>query len=88
MVTNKDIDLIILELLSDLLTMLGIGDSKKTNHLVGLDGAEERLHLFKANLMEEGSFDTAINGCDGVFHTASPTILSATDPQVNICSYD
>ncbi|KAM6594628.1 hypothetical protein CsatA_002331 [Cannabis sativa] len=59
-------------------------DTKKTDHLVALDGAKERLHLFKANLLEEGSFDSAIIGCDGVFHTASPAFLSATDPQAEI----
>ncbi|KAM1157993.1 hypothetical protein ACFX1X_028849 [Malus domestica] len=31
-------------------------DSKKTEHLRSLDGAKERLHLFKADLLEEGSF--------------------------------
>ncbi|GMY34721.1 cinnamoyl-CoA reductase 1-like [Fagus crenata] len=40
-------------------------DPKKTNHLQLLDGAKERLHLFKANLLEEGSFDSAVEGCDG-----------------------
>ena len=62
-----------------------IDDPKKTEHLLALDGAKERLHLFKANLLEEGAFDSAINGCDGVFHTAFPVIHSAIDPQVDIC---
>ncbi|KAK6928773.1 NAD-dependent epimerase/dehydratase [Dillenia turbinata] len=52
-------------------------DPRKTEHLVGLDGARERLKLFKANLLEEGSFDSLVEGCDGVFHTASPVLLSA-----------
>ncbi|XP_030492829.2 phenylacetaldehyde reductase isoform X1 [Cannabis sativa] len=59
-------------------------DPRKTEHLLALDGAKERLHLFKSNLMDEGSFDSAISGCDGVFHTASPVIHSATDPQAEI----
>ncbi|GMN53648.1 hypothetical protein TIFTF001_022784 [Ficus carica] len=59
-------------------------DPKKTENLLSLDGAKERLHLFKANLLEEGSFDSAIDGCDGVFHTASPVILSSSDPQAEI----
>ncbi|XVF09705.1 hypothetical protein REPUB_Repub07fG0118300 [Reevesia pubescens] len=33
-------------------------DPKKTEHLLALDGAKERLHLFKAELMDEGCFDT------------------------------
>ncbi|KAK6928777.1 NAD-dependent epimerase/dehydratase, partial [Dillenia turbinata] len=51
-------------------------DPRKTEHLVGLDGARERLKLFKANLLEEGCFDSLVEGCDGVFHTASPILLS------------
>lgn len=50
-------------------------DPKKTEHLPALAGAKERLHLFKANLVEEGSFDPVIDGCDGVFHMASPVLF-------------
>ncbi|KAG6532824.1 hypothetical protein ZIOFF_006678 [Zingiber officinale] len=60
-------------------------DPKKTEHLRALDGAAERLHLFKANLLEENSFDAGIEGCDGVFHTASPFYHAVTDPQVCDC---
>lgn len=59
-------------------------DPKKTEHLLALDGAKERLHLFEADLLEEGSFDSVVYGCDGVFHTASPVSISVTDPQVCI----
>ncbi|KAI5341936.1 hypothetical protein L3X38_009811 [Prunus dulcis] len=59
-------------------------DSKKTEHLLALDGAKERLHLFQADLMEEGSFDAAVDGCEGVFHTASPVLLSANNPQAEL----
>ncbi|XP_019151167.1 PREDICTED: cinnamoyl-CoA reductase 1-like [Ipomoea nil] len=48
----------------------------KVSHLLALDGAKERLHLFEADLLKENSFDDAINGCEGVFHTASPVDLS------------
>ncbi|MBA0619719.1 hypothetical protein Godav_005528 [Gossypium davidsonii] len=48
-------------------------NEKKLAHLWRLDGAKERLKLVKADLLEEGSFDDAIMGCQGVFHTASPT---------------
>ncbi|KAB1224977.1 Tetraketide alpha-pyrone reductase 1 [Morella rubra] len=57
---------------------------KKTEHLLALDGAKERLHLFKADLLEEGSFDSLVNGCEGVFHTASPVALNVTDPQAEV----
>uniref|UniRef100_A0A6N2LD34 NAD-dependent epimerase/dehydratase domain-containing protein n=1 Tax=Salix viminalis TaxID=40686 RepID=A0A6N2LD34_SALVM len=60
-------------------------DPKKTEHLLALDGAKERLHLFKADLLEEGAFDPVVDGCEGVFHTASPVSLSPTDdPQVDL----
>lgn len=57
---------------------------KKTDHLLKLDGAKERLHLFKAELLEDGSFDAAIDGCEGVFHTASPFYHAVTDPQAEL----
>ena len=62
-------------------------DQKKTEHLLSLDGAKERLHLFKADLLEEGSFDSVIEECECVFHTASPVIVSVTDPQVHLFIY-
>ncbi|KAL3645144.1 hypothetical protein CASFOL_010324 [Castilleja foliolosa] len=54
-------------------------DSNKIEHLLALDGAKERLHLMKADLLEEGSFDAVVDGCDGVFHTASPFFMATTD---------
>jgi len=58
-------------------------DRKKTDHLLALDGAKERLKLFKADLLDEGSFELAIDGCETVFHTASPVAITVkTDPQV------
>ncbi|KAL6966526.1 hypothetical protein U1Q18_032305 [Sarracenia purpurea var. burkii] len=59
-------------------------DPKKTEHLLALDGAKERLHLFKANLLEDGSFDSVVVGCVGVFHTASPFYHDVKDPQVEL----
>ncbi|KAG9142948.1 hypothetical protein Leryth_006218 [Lithospermum erythrorhizon] len=65
-------------------TVRDLGDPKKTAHLLALDGAKERLHLFKANLLEEGSFDAVVEGCEGVFHTASPFYHAVTDPQAEL----
>ncbi|KAF3327140.1 cinnamyl alcohol dehydrogenase [Carex littledalei] len=59
-------------------------DPNKTEHLRALDGANERLHLYKADLLEEGSFDAAIAGCVGVFHTASPCSLDETNFQAEL----
>uniref|UniRef100_A0A0D9WS91 NAD-dependent epimerase/dehydratase domain-containing protein n=1 Tax=Leersia perrieri TaxID=77586 RepID=A0A0D9WS91_9ORYZ len=43
------------------------GDAKNA-HLMALDGAAERLRLFKADLLDYGSMAAAIAGCDDVFH--------------------
>ncbi|CAI0473778.1 unnamed protein product [Linum tenue] len=47
-------------------------DDPKNAHLRALEGAEERLTLCKADLLEYQSLREAISGCQGVFHTASP----------------
>ncbi|CAL2246133.1 unnamed protein product [Prunus armeniaca] len=47
-------------------------DDPKNAHLRELEGARERLSLRKADLLDYDSLKEAINGCDGVFHTASP----------------
>ena len=59
------------------------GDPKKTLHLTSLDGAKQRLELFKADLLEEGSFDSVVEGCEGVFHLASPCVAQVNDPEVH-----
>ncbi|XP_060670465.1 disease resistance protein RGA2-like [Ziziphus jujuba] len=38
-------------------------DPKETEHLLFLDEAKERRHLLKANLLEEGSFDSLVEWC-------------------------
>ncbi|CAN0901786.1 Phenylacetaldehyde reductase [Linum grandiflorum] len=59
-------------------------DPKKTEHLRALEGASDRLLLFKANLLEEGSFDSGVEGCVAVFHTASPFYHDVKDPQLEL----
>nr|XP_043613917.1 phenylacetaldehyde reductase-like [Erigeron canadensis] len=62
-------------------TVRDLNDPKKTEHLLALDGAKERLHLFQADLLKDGSFDDAVKDCDGVFHTASPFFIHTDNPQ-------
>eukprot|EP01018_Ginkgo_biloba_P035199 Gb_09085 [translate_table: standard] len=57
-------------------TLRDPGNQAKTGHLLSLPGAKESLKLFKADLSEEGSFDSAVTGCEGVFHVASPMDFS------------
>jgi bifunctional dihydroflavonol 4-reductase/flavanone 4-reductase len=51
-------------------------DEAKTGPLLSLPGAAERLKLFQADLSEEGAFDSAVEGCEGVFDVASPMDFS------------
>ncbi|XP_021892988.1 putative anthocyanidin reductase isoform X3 [Carica papaya] len=45
--------------------------SGKSLHLLSSWNGGDKLRLFQADLEEEGSFDEAIKGCDGVFHVAA-----------------
>ncbi|XVF44158.1 hypothetical protein PTKIN_Ptkin02bG0098100 [Pterospermum kingtungense] len=61
------------------ITVRDPGDEGKVGFLKELAGAKERLRIMKADLMEEGSFDEAIQGVHGVFHTASPVLVPYDD---------
>ncbi|CAN0860246.1 Phenylacetaldehyde reductase [Linum grandiflorum] len=66
-------------------TVRDLGDATKVAHLLALDGAKDRLHIFEADLLKDGSFDSAVDGCEGVFHTASPVNLSiSSDPKAEL----
>jgi nucleoside-diphosphate-sugar epimerase len=49
-----------------------VRNPEKAKFLMELPGASESLELVAADLLEPGSFDSILQGCDGVFHTASP----------------
>ena len=52
-----------------------IDDPKKTAHLTSLAGAQERLSLFAADVLDgEAAFTAAFAGCEIVFHTACPFV--------------
>ena len=54
--------------------------STDMDYLRDLPGASDRLELFPADLLADGSFDKAVRGCTYVFHVASPVvILEAVD---------
>ena len=57
----------------------------KVGHLVELAASlPGTLKLFKADLLDEGSYDAAIQGCRIVFHTASPFTLNVKDAQKDL----
>jgi dihydroflavonol-4-reductase len=53
----------------------------KHSHLVALPGADVRLELVAADLLDPHAFDEAVVGCEYVVHTASPYQLDVGDPQ-------
>lgn len=55
---------------------------KAVAHLTQLQGADERLKLFAADLTLPGSFMQAMAGCKYVIHTASPYALECPPGQV------
>ncbi|KAL0906320.1 hypothetical protein M5K25_024804 [Dendrobium thyrsiflorum] len=61
--------------------------NEKNAHLKKLDRATENLQLFKADLLNYSAIVEAISGCEGVFHVASPVILSGiSNPEEEIIS--
>ncbi|KAK4394310.1 Dihydroflavonol 4-reductase [Sesamum angolense] len=57
------------------------GNMKKVKHLTELPKADTNLTLWKADMNVEGSFDEAIQGCEGVFHLATPMDFESNDPE-------
>lgn len=57
-------------------------DTKKVEHLINL-ATESKGHLkfFKADLLAPSAYTAAMEGCELVFHTASPFTLDVKDPQ-------
>uniref|UniRef100_A0ACD5ZD84 Uncharacterized protein n=1 Tax=Avena sativa TaxID=4498 RepID=A0ACD5ZD84_AVESA len=51
----------------------------KNAHLLALDGAEERLALCRADVLNYDSLRAAFSDCHGVFHVASPV---SNDPEL------
>jgi nucleoside-diphosphate-sugar epimerase len=53
---------------------------RSEGHLTGLTGSE-RLELVAADLNEAGSYDQAMDGVEYLIHTASPYVVSVSDPK-------
>jgi hypothetical protein len=61
-----------------------MGAGREIQAPAAVPGANDHLKLVSADLLEQGSFDQAVEGCDGVFHTASLFFTkNVTDPQVS-----
>lgn len=60
-------------------------DTNKTKYLDELAAKlPGTLVYFKADLLTEGSYDKAMEGCELVYHTASPFIRNVKDPQKDL----
>jgi len=64
-------------------TVRNPSDTAKNQHILSLPGAEERLTLHQADLLT-GDFNSIFEGCEGVFHTASPHFWATTDPEKDL----
>ncbi|MCP9480379.1 NAD-dependent epimerase/dehydratase family protein [Shimia sp. CNT1-13L.2] len=57
----------------------------KVQHLLKMaENSPGTLRLFKADLLDEGSYAEAMQGCAIVFHTASPFSVNVKDPQTQL----
>lgn len=57
-------------------------DTNKVGHLIELaDQSSGELKLFKADLLTSNSYFDAMQGCELVYHTASPFVIDVNDPQ-------
>ncbi|XP_011041140.1 PREDICTED: cinnamoyl-CoA reductase 1-like [Populus euphratica] len=57
----------------------------KNAHLMKIDQATENLKLFKADLLDYNSLSSAIQGCRGVFHVASPVpFTTVSNPEAEV----
>ena len=66
-------------------TVRDANDEAKVGHLRKLaEGAAHPLEIVRADLLDEGSFDTPFSGCQYIFHVAASVRLTAKDPQREI----
>ncbi|GER27969.1 dihydroflavonol 4-reductase [Striga asiatica] len=57
------------------------GNMEKVKHLIELPNANANLTLWKADMNIQGSYDEAVQGCEGVFHMATPMDFESNDPE-------
>ncbi|XP_010433391.1 PREDICTED: dihydroflavonol 4-reductase-like [Camelina sativa] len=62
-------------------------DLAKSQYFISKWKENERLRLFRADLQDDGSFDDAVEGCDGVFHVAASMEFDISSDHVNLESY-
>ena len=57
----------------------------KIQHLLDIaESSKGELKFFKADLLSSGSYKAAMEGCELVYHTASPFFLEVKNPQKDL----
>lgn len=60
-------------------------NERKMSHLKeAAKGSKGEIKLFKSDLLQEGSYEEAMQGCELVFHTASPFITDVKDAKKDL----
>ena len=63
-------------------TVRNPGNKEKIKHLENLSNSTDgTIKFFQADLLQEGSFAKAMEGCELVYHTASPFTINVKNPQ-------
>ena len=80
---------VVKNLLDDGITVhAAIRDSSKKEKLIYLDklakNSKGSIKYFKTDLLNDGSYEEAMDGCELVFHIASPFIMDSKDPQKEV----
>ncbi|KOM37257.1 hypothetical protein LR48_Vigan03g063800 [Vigna angularis] len=57
------------------------GCKRDVSFLKNLPSASEKLRFFKADLSDPESFGPAVEGCVGIFHTATPIDFAVNEPE-------
>lgn len=59
-------------------------------HLKELEKAPENLYLFKADEPDHDTLTAAVEGCEGIFHLATPAVPEdkIVDPEASPCLLD
>ncbi len=61
------------------------GNKEKVTHLEEMtNGSKGKIKFFSSDLLKEGSYAEAMEGCELVFHTASPFTSNFKDPQKDL----
>ena len=80
---------VVKNLLDDGITVhAAIRDSSKKEKLIYLDklakNSKGSIKYFETDLLNDGSYKEAMDGCELVFHIASPFIMDSKDPQKEV----